>query len=58
MVPGIRYDLPHGRGVDGISLFPVLFTTLLMPIAIYFSNSTYYRQPGLYLELNAAARPP
>jgi NADH:ubiquinone oxidoreductase subunit 4 (subunit M) len=31
---GIRYAL----GVDGISLFLVLLTTLLMPIAVYFSN--------------------
>ena len=31
---GIRYPL----GVDGISLFLVLLTTFLMPIAVYFSN--------------------
>ena len=31
-------DMRYAMGVDGISLFLVLLTTLLMPIAIYFSN--------------------
>ena len=33
-------------GVDGISLFLVLLTTLLMPIAIYFSNLYVNEQVG------------
>jgi NADH-quinone oxidoreductase subunit M len=39
---GIRYAL----GVDGISLFLVLLTTLLMPIAIYFSNLFVHEASG------------
>lgn len=44
---GIRYIM----GVDGISLFLVLLTTLLMPIAIYFSNLYVNEQVGLYLAM-------
>jgi len=44
---GIRYAL----GVDGISLFLVLLTTLLMPIAIYFSNLFVHDRIGPYLAL-------
>jgi NADH-quinone oxidoreductase subunit M len=44
---GIRYIM----GVDGISLFLVLLTTLLMPIAIYFSNLYVHEQVGLYMVL-------
>jgi NADH-quinone oxidoreductase subunit M len=44
---GIRYIM----GVDGISLFLVLLTTLLMPIAIYFSNLYVHEQVGLYLAM-------
>ncbi|MCC6454417.1 MAG: NADH-quinone oxidoreductase subunit M [Caldilineaceae bacterium] len=44
---GIRYIM----GVDGISLFLVLLTTLLMPIAIYFSNLYVDEQVGLYLAM-------
>ena len=43
----IRYTL----GVDGISLFLVLLTTLLMPIAIYFSNLYVREKLGPYLAL-------
>ncbi len=43
----IRYAL----GVDGISLFLVLLTTLLMPIAIYFSNLFVHDRIGPYLAL-------
>ncbi len=31
-------SMRYAMGVDGISLFLVLLTTLLMPIAVYFSN--------------------
>ena len=44
---GIRYIM----GVDGISLFLVLLTTFLMPIAIYFSNLYVHEQVGLYMAL-------
>ena len=44
---GIRYIM----GVDGISLFLVLLTTLLMPIAVYFSNLYVHEQVGLYMVL-------
>jgi len=38
-------------GVDGISLFLVLLTTLTMPIAVYFSNQFVKDQIGPYLAL-------
>lgn len=44
---GIRYAM----GVDGISLFLVLLTTLLMPIAIYFSNLYVHDRIGPFLAL-------
>ena len=44
---GMRYIM----GVDGISLFLVLLTTFLMPIAVYFSNLYVNEQVGLYLIL-------
>ncbi|HXF63400.1 MAG TPA: proton-conducting transporter membrane subunit, partial [Caldilineaceae bacterium] len=44
---GMRYIM----GVDGISLFLVLLTTFLMPIAIYFSNLYVHEQVGLYMAL-------
>jgi NADH-quinone oxidoreductase subunit M len=44
---GISYFM----GVDGISLFLVLLTTLLMPIAIYFSNLYVHERVGAYLAL-------
>lgn len=44
---GINYIM----GVDGISLFLVLLTTLLMPISIYFSNLYVNEQVGLYMVL-------
>ncbi len=43
----IRYTM----GVDGISLFLVLLTTFLMPIAIYFSNLYVHERVGSYLAL-------
>lgn len=43
----IRYAL----GVDGISLFLVLLTTLLMPIAVYFSNLYVHKRIGAYMAL-------
>ncbi len=45
------YGMTYLMGVDGISLFLVLLTTLLMPIAIYFSNLYVEEQLGLYLVL-------
>ena len=42
-----RYHL----GVDGISLFLVLLTTLLMPITVYFSNLFVKEKIGAYLAL-------
>jgi hypothetical protein len=44
---GLRYHL----GVDGISLFLVLLTTFLMPIALYFSNLYVHEKVGAYLAL-------
>ena len=44
---GIRYHL----GVDGISLFLVLLTTFLMPIAVGFSNLYVKERVGPYLAL-------
>jgi NADH-quinone oxidoreductase subunit M len=44
---GLRYHL----GVDGISLFLVLLTTFLMPIAIYFSNLYVHERVGPYMAL-------
>jgi NADH-quinone oxidoreductase subunit M len=38
-------------GVDGISLFLVLLTTFLMPIAVYFSNLYVHEKVGLYMVL-------
>jgi NADH-quinone oxidoreductase subunit M len=43
----LRYHL----GVDGISLFLVLLTTFLMPIALYFSNMYVHEQVSSYLAL-------
>jgi NADH-quinone oxidoreductase subunit M len=43
----LRYHL----GVDGISLFLVLLTTFLMPIALYYSNLYVHEQVGPYLAL-------
>ena len=47
---GLRYHL----GVDGISLWLVLLTTLLMPIAVYFSNLFVHESIGPYLALMLA----
>jgi NADH-quinone oxidoreductase subunit M len=44
---GIRYAL----GVDGISLFLVLLTTFLMPIAVYFSILYVDKKIGPYMAL-------
>ena len=44
---GLRYHM----GVDGISLFLVLLTTLLMPIVVYFSNQHVTENVGAYLVL-------
>ena len=44
---GFRYQM----GVDGISLFLVLLTTFLMPIAIGFSNQHVTEHVGPYLAL-------
>ena len=46
-----EFGMNYLMGVDGISLFLVLLTTLLMPIAIYFSNQHVHEQIGLYLIL-------
>lgn len=46
-VVNIRYTM----GVDGISLFLVLLTTFLMPIAIYFSNLYVHERVGSYMAL-------
>jgi NADH-quinone oxidoreductase subunit M len=43
----MRYHL----GVDGISLLLVLLTTLLMPIAVYYSNLYVHDRIGPYLAL-------
>lgn len=45
------FGISYLMGVDGISLFLVLLTTLLMPIAVYFSNLYVREQIGLYLVL-------
>lgn len=42
-------DMNYTMGVDGISLFLVLLTTLLTPIAIYFSNLYVKQNIGLHL---------
>ena len=44
-------DINYALGVDGISLFLVLLTTLLMPIAIYFSNLYVSKRIGAYMAL-------
>lgn len=44
-------NLHYHLGVDGISLFLVLLTTLLMPIAIYFSNLYVHENVGPYMML-------
>jgi len=44
-------DMRYAMGVDGISLFLVLLTTLLMPISIYFSNLYVRTRLGPYLAL-------
>ena len=59
--PGMQFVEEHGwfpefgmtylMGVDGISLFLVLLTTLLMPIVIYFSNLYVREHVALYLTL-------
>ena len=48
------YGLHYALGVDGISLWLVLLTTLLMPIAIYFSNLFVHDEIGPYLALMLA----
>ncbi|MBK8050147.1 MAG: NADH-quinone oxidoreductase subunit M [Anaerolineales bacterium] len=47
---GVYYTL----GVDGISLFLVLLTTLLMPIAVYFSMLYVKKSIGAYMALMLA----
>ncbi len=44
---GINYHI----GVDGISLYLVLLSTLLVPLAVYFSNLYVKDDIGLYLTL-------
>ena len=44
-------NIRYAVGVDGISLFLVLLTTLLMPIAILFSNLYVKHRIGSYLAL-------
>jgi len=46
-----EFGITYLMGVDGISLFLVLLTTLLMPIVIYFSNLYVREHVGLYLTL-------
>lgn len=46
-----EFNLYYHMGVDGISLFLVLLTTFLMPIAIYFSNLYVEENVGSYLAL-------
>lgn len=46
-----EFGLYYFLGIDGISLFLVLLTTLLMPIAIYFSNLYVNENVGAYLAL-------
>ena len=44
-------SINYALGVDGISLFLVLLTTLLMPIAVYFSNLYVNKRIGAYMAL-------
>jgi NADH-quinone oxidoreductase subunit M len=44
-------NIRYAMGVDGISLFLVLLTTLLMPIAVYFSNLYVGKRIGAYMAL-------
>ncbi len=53
-----EFGISYLMGVDGISLFLVLLTTLLMPIAVYFSNLYVREQIGLYLVLMLILEPP
>ncbi|MCB0105821.1 MAG: NADH-quinone oxidoreductase subunit M, partial [Caldilineaceae bacterium] len=46
-----EFNLNYIMGVDGISLFLVLLTTLLMPIAVYFSNLYVNENIGGYMAL-------
>ncbi len=46
-----EFNMRYHLGVDGISLFLVLLTTFLMPIAIYFSNLYVQEKVGTYLIL-------
>lgn len=46
-----EFNLAYRLGVDGISLWLVLLTTFLMPIAIAFSNQHIQEKLGLYLAL-------
>ncbi len=46
-----EFNLNYVMGVDGISLFLVLLTTLLMPIVIYFSNLYVKESVGGYMAL-------
>ncbi|MEZ4679653.1 MAG: proton-conducting transporter membrane subunit [Caldilineaceae bacterium] len=46
-----EFNLNYVMGVDGISLFLVLLTTLLMPIAVYFSNLYVHENIGGYMAL-------
>lgn len=46
-----EFNLHYNMGVDGISLFLVLLTTLLMPIAVYFSNLYVEENVGAYMAL-------
>jgi NADH-quinone oxidoreductase subunit M len=44
-------SMRYALGVDGISLFLVLLTTLLMPIAVYYSNLYVHKRVGAYMAL-------
>jgi NADH-quinone oxidoreductase subunit M len=44
-------NIRYAMGVDGISLFLVLLTTFLMPIAIWFSNQHVKENVGAYMAL-------
>jgi len=46
-----EFSLNYVMGVDGISLFLVLLTTLLMPIAVYFSTIYVHENIGGYMAL-------
>jgi len=46
-----EFGLYYFMGIDGISLFLVLLTTLLMPITIYYSNLYVDKNVGPYLAL-------